>query len=101
MAIIINVKRYSKIQQKRDSCVKLVMLLQPLFNVNLAGKDSKHALNLVKVSGTTIKAVDVPDNYWAAGQKHMGLKCDIAGIYEHQDRKPVICSRIEPQPTAS
>lgn len=54
---------------------------EPLFGVNLARKDAKHALNLAAAAGTKMKDVEVADAHLAAVQKHMGSKGDIAGIY--------------------
>lgn len=59
----------------------LTALLQPLFNVDLARKDAKHALNLAEASGTRMMDVEVADGHLAAVQKHMGSRGDIAGIY--------------------
>lgn len=56
-------------------------MLQPLFNVDLARKDVKHALKLAETSGTRLKDVEVADGHLAAVQKHMGSRGDIAGIY--------------------
>ena len=55
--------------------------IQPLFAVDLARKDARHALNLAQASGTRMKDVEVADSHLAAVQKHMGPKGDIAGIY--------------------
>lgn len=54
---------------------------EPLFNVDLARKDAKHALSLAQASGAQMKAVQVADAHLEAVQKHMGDKGDIAGIY--------------------
>jgi len=54
---------------------------EPLFSVDLARKDAKHALNLAVAAGTKMKDVEVVDAHLAAVQKHMGSKGDIAGIY--------------------
>lgn len=54
---------------------------EPLFGVDLARKDAKHALTLAQASGTKMKDVEVADGHLAAVQKHMGSKGDIAGIY--------------------
>jgi len=54
---------------------------EPLFAVDLARKDAKHALNLAEASGTKMKDVEVADSHLAAVQKHMGSRGDIAGIY--------------------
>ena len=54
---------------------------QPLFGVNLARKDAKHAMDLAKSSGAKMKDVEVADGHLAEVQKHMGSRGDIAGIY--------------------
>lgn len=54
---------------------------EPLFAVDLARKDAKHALALAESNGTKMKDVEVADEHLAAVQKHMGSKGDIAGIY--------------------
>lgn len=54
---------------------------EPLFGVDLARKDAKHALNLAEASGTKMKDVEIADGHLADVQKHMGSKGDIAGIY--------------------
>ncbi|KAL8803708.1 MAG: hypothetical protein Q9182_003040 [Xanthomendoza sp. 2 TL-2023] len=53
----------------------------PLFQVDLARKDAKHALNIAKASETRMKAVEVADEHLEDVQKHMGMQGDIAGIY--------------------
>ena len=57
---------------KRDS---------PLFGVDLARKDAKHALDLADSSGSKLRAVEVVDGHLADIQKHMGSKGDIAGVF--------------------
>ncbi|KAI4176731.1 MAG: hypothetical protein LQ343_000824 [Gyalolechia ehrenbergii] len=54
---------------------------QPLFGVDLARKDAKHALDLAEASGARMRDVEVADGHLADVQKHMGSKGDIAGIY--------------------
>ena len=56
-------------------------MLQPLFAVDLARKDAKHALDLAQAAGTKMKDVEVADQHLAEVRKHMGSKGDIAGIY--------------------
>ena len=58
-----------------------IMYTQPLFGVDLARKDAKHALHLAEVSGSKLKDMEVVDAHLAAVQKHMGSRGDIAGIY--------------------
>ncbi|KAL8684184.1 MAG: hypothetical protein Q9224_006539 [Gallowayella concinna] len=53
----------------------------PLFGVDLARKDAKHALDLAKANETRMKAVGVADGHLEDVQKHMGKRGDIAGIY--------------------
>ena len=53
----------------------------PLFGVDLARKDVKHALDLAKTSGARMRHVEVADGHLEDVQKHMGSKGDIAGIY--------------------
>ncbi len=54
---------------------------EPLFGVDLARKDVRHALNLAESTGTRMKAVEVAESHLAAVQQHTGSKGDIAGIY--------------------
>ncbi|KAL9596601.1 MAG: hypothetical protein Q9219_005684 [cf. Caloplaca sp. 3 TL-2023] len=54
---------------------------QPLFGVDLARKDAKHALDLAESSGVKMKDVEVADGHLADVQKHRGSEGDIAGIY--------------------
>ncbi|KAL9102639.1 MAG: hypothetical protein Q9163_002225 [Psora crenata] len=54
---------------------------EPLFGVDLARKDARHALSLAKAVGTRMKDVEVADGHLADVQEHMGSTGDIAGIY--------------------
>lgn len=54
---------------------------EPLFAVDLARKDARHAMDLAKASGAQMKDVQVADAHLAAVKEHMGEKGDIAGIY--------------------
>jgi len=54
---------------------------EPLFAVDLARKDARHAIDLAKASGAQMKALEVADMHLAAVKEHMGNKGDIAGIY--------------------
>ncbi|KAI9824080.1 MAG: hypothetical protein M1832_002148 [Thelocarpon impressellum] len=54
---------------------------EPLFSVDLARKDAKHALDIAKAAGARMKGVEVADGHLADAQKHVGSKGDIAGIY--------------------
>ncbi|AEO66880.1 uncharacterized protein THITE_2115396 [Thermothielavioides terrestris NRRL 8126] len=53
----------------------------PLFPVDLARKDARHALSLAEASGTRLRNVEVADAHLAQVQEHDGAKGDIAGIY--------------------
>ena len=54
---------------------------EPLFAVDLARKDARHAMDLAKASGARMKDVEVADGHLQDVQNHMGSKGDIAGIY--------------------
>ncbi|MCJ1478550.1 hypothetical protein MMC13_007231 [Lambiella insularis] len=54
---------------------------EPLFGVDLARKDAKHALSLATDAGVRMKDVEVADGHLADVQKAKGSKGDIAGIY--------------------
>ena len=54
---------------------------QPLFAVDLARKDARHAMDLAKASGARMRDVEVADGHLQDVQEHMGSKGDIAGIY--------------------
>lgn len=54
---------------------------QPLFGVDLARKDARHALDIADASGVKMRDVEVADGHLADVQKYMGSKGDIAGIY--------------------
>jgi 3-hydroxyisobutyrate dehydrogenase-like beta-hydroxyacid dehydrogenase len=54
---------------------------EPLFGVDLARKDARHAMALAEAAGTRLKALEVADAHLAQVQKHTGEKGDIAGIY--------------------
>lgn len=51
-----------------------LMMRKPLFAVDLARKDARHALSLAKASGVKMKAVEVADGHLADVQKHSGSK---------------------------
>ena len=55
--------------------------MQPLFAVDLARKDAKHALSIAEASGARMRGVEVADAHLADVQKHMGSSGDLAGIY--------------------
>jgi len=54
---------------------------EPLFGVDLARKDAKHALSLANACGVKMRDVEVADAHLADVQKAQGSKGDIAGIY--------------------
>lgn len=54
---------------------------EPLFGVDLARKDARHAQALAEKAGTSFENVKVADRYLKGVQDHMGSKGDIAGIY--------------------
>ena len=54
---------------------------EPVFGVDLARKDARHALDLAKATGARLKNVEVADGHLQDVQKKMGSKGDIAGTY--------------------
>lgn len=54
---------------------------EPLFAVDLARKDARHALDLAKNAGAQMKAVEVADQHLAIVKEQKGVKGDLAGIY--------------------
>ncbi|KAL8641059.1 MAG: hypothetical protein Q9228_002091 [Teloschistes exilis] len=54
---------------------------EPLFGVDLARKDARHALDLAKTHGARMRHVEVVDGHLEDVQRHSGKKGDIAGIY--------------------
>jgi 3-hydroxyisobutyrate dehydrogenase-like beta-hydroxyacid dehydrogenase len=54
---------------------------EPLFAVDLARKDARHAMALAKAAGTRMKDVEVGDAHLEMVKKHKGEAGDIAGIY--------------------
>jgi 3-hydroxyisobutyrate dehydrogenase-like beta-hydroxyacid dehydrogenase len=54
---------------------------EPLFAVDLARKDARHAMDLAKAAGTRLKDVEVADAHLAQVKEHRGEKGDIASIY--------------------
>ena len=65
----------------REHSVGLTGTAQPLFAVDLARKDAKHAMSLASAAGVRMKDVEVADGHLADVQKVMGARGDIAGIY--------------------
>lgn len=54
---------------------------EPLFAVDLARKDARHAKDLARASGGQMPALEVADAHLAKVKEHMGARGDIAGIY--------------------
>lgn len=54
---------------------------EPLFAVDLARKDARHAMALAQEAGTRLKDVEVADAHLEMVKKHKGAAGDIAGIY--------------------
>jgi len=54
---------------------------EPLFAVDLARKDARHAMDLVSKAGGQMKNVELADSYLKVVKEHQGEKGDIAGIY--------------------
>lgn len=54
---------------------------EPLFAVDLARKDARHAKSLAEAAGARLRNVEVADAHLAAVKEHSGASGDIAGIY--------------------
>lgn len=54
---------------------------EPLFAVDLARKDARHAMDLVTKAGGRMKNVELADSYLKVVKEVQGEKGDIAGIY--------------------
>ncbi|KPI44145.1 putative oxido YfjR [Cyphellophora attinorum] len=54
---------------------------EPLFAVDLARKDARHAQAIAKEAGMTMKNVQLADSLLVAVKEHMGARGDIAGMY--------------------
>jgi 3-hydroxyisobutyrate dehydrogenase-like beta-hydroxyacid dehydrogenase len=54
---------------------------EPLFHVDLARKDARHALDLAKNTGTNMPALQVADAHLVKVKEHLGDKGDIPSIY--------------------
>jgi len=54
---------------------------EPLFAVDLARKDARHAMALAEKSGCRLKNVELADSYLKVVQETQGEKGDISGIY--------------------
>ncbi|KAL4738900.1 6-phosphogluconate dehydrogenase-like protein NAD-binding protein [Aspergillus similis] len=54
---------------------------EPLFAVDLARKDARHAMDLAKKAGASMRGLELADGYMAQVKEHMGERGDLAGIY--------------------
>ncbi|CAM1511119.1 Fc.00g086320.m01.CDS01 [Cosmosporella sp. VM-42] len=54
---------------------------EPLFAVDLARKDARHALDLAKSAGVKLPNVETADTHLAQLKEHAGPSGDMAGIY--------------------
>jgi 3-hydroxyisobutyrate dehydrogenase-like beta-hydroxyacid dehydrogenase len=54
---------------------------EPLFHVDLARKDARHAKDLAKRSGTNMPALQVADAHLVKVKEHLGERGDIPSIY--------------------
>ncbi|PWY66035.1 UDP-Glycosyltransferase/glycogen phosphorylase [Aspergillus sclerotioniger CBS 115572] len=54
---------------------------EPLFGVDLARKDLRHAASLAGEAGVRLRSVEVTDQYLQKVKEEMGVKGDIAGVY--------------------
>lgn len=54
---------------------------EPLFHVDLARKDARHAMDLAERSGTSMPMLKVADAHLAKVKEHLGNKGDIPSIY--------------------
>lgn len=54
---------------------------EPLFAVDLARKDARHAIALAKGAGTQLKDLEIANAHLEQVKKHKGASGDIAGIY--------------------
>lgn len=54
---------------------------EPLFAVDLARKDARHAMALAKTSGCRMKNVEVGDSHLVDVKAEMGVRGDISSIY--------------------
>jgi hypothetical protein len=54
---------------------------EPLFAVDLAMKDARHAPALANKAGVHMKKVEVVNEYLKVVKEHMGARGDIVGIY--------------------
>jgi len=54
---------------------------EPLFHVDLARKDARHALDIAKRTGASMPALIVADQHLVKVKEHLGDKGDIPSIY--------------------
>ncbi|KAF4125302.1 Pyrroline-5-carboxylate reductase [Geosmithia morbida] len=54
---------------------------EPLFGVDLARKDARHAKSIAAAAGTTLPICEIADGHLAKVKEYCGSKGDIAGIY--------------------
>ncbi|OGM48256.1 oxidoreductase [Aspergillus bombycis] len=54
---------------------------EPLFAVDLARKDARHAMDLAEKAGATMRGLKLADGYMTQVQEHQGERGDVAGIY--------------------
>lgn len=54
---------------------------EPLFHVDLARKDARHAMDLAKSSGSSMPTLEIADKHLIAVKEHLGDKGDISSIY--------------------
>lgn len=54
---------------------------EPLFAVDLARKDARHAKNIAAAAGASLKSLELADAHFAMVKEHCGESGDIAGIY--------------------
>jgi 3-hydroxyisobutyrate dehydrogenase-like beta-hydroxyacid dehydrogenase len=54
---------------------------EPLFHIDLARKDARHALELAEKTGCSVPALKVANEHLKAVKEHSGDKGDIPGIY--------------------
>jgi 3-hydroxyisobutyrate dehydrogenase-like beta-hydroxyacid dehydrogenase len=54
---------------------------EPLFAVDLARKDARHAMDLAKTAGTRLENVETADRHLVKVKERSGEKGDMAAIY--------------------
>jgi 3-hydroxyisobutyrate dehydrogenase-like beta-hydroxyacid dehydrogenase len=54
---------------------------EPLFAVDLARKDARHAQAIAQKAGVTMRNVQLADSLLVGVKEHMGARGDIAGMY--------------------